>query len=205
MYKCDLCHDRLRKDQVPACVEACEKRLGNRTPLRFGDRDKIGKMAHERAKEIDGFIYGEKENGGTGTLYVSKVPFEKIGSRLAAAKSSLSWGRWKIPFVRPTGGPRDSSSVRLWGPWVRSDLPFMTGNRPPGLRRTFDPGSIRRTPSSRTQRIAKKRRRASNGGENYQGKVCRTSPWSDRTPGALASCRFGICIDLQRIRRTSHV
>jgi formate dehydrogenase iron-sulfur subunit len=98
MYKCDLCHDRLKKGQVPACVEACEKRLGNRRPLFFGDRDEIVKMAHERAKEITGFIYGEKENGGTATLYVSKVSFEKIDSRLAEAKSKLVLGKVENPL-----------------------------------------------------------------------------------------------------------
>ena len=90
MYKCDLCHDRIKKGQAPACVEACEKRLGAKKPLFFGRRDVILKMAHERAKEINGFIYGEKENGGTATIYVSKTPFEKIDSKLKEAKSNLT-------------------------------------------------------------------------------------------------------------------
>jgi Fe-S-cluster-containing dehydrogenase component len=98
MYKCDLCHDRIRKGQVPACVEACEKRLGAKKPLSFGRREEILKMAHERAKEIDGFIYGEKENGGTATIYVSKVPFEKIDSKLKETKSSLLMGKVLNPL-----------------------------------------------------------------------------------------------------------
>jgi Fe-S-cluster-containing dehydrogenase component len=93
MYKCDLCHDRLKKGMISACVEACEKRLGNRKPLLFGKREEIRKMAHARAKEINGYIYGEQENGGTSTLYVSKVPFEKIHARLQESKSSLLMGR----------------------------------------------------------------------------------------------------------------
>jgi len=98
MYKCDLCHDRLKKDQIPACVEACEKRLGNKKPLFFGERNEIVRIAHERAKEINGFIYGEKENGGTGTIYVSKVSFEKIDSRLVEAKSKLLLGKAENPL-----------------------------------------------------------------------------------------------------------
>jgi len=33
MYKCDLCRARIKNGQIPACVEACEKRLGNKKPL----------------------------------------------------------------------------------------------------------------------------------------------------------------------------
>jgi formate dehydrogenase iron-sulfur subunit len=34
--------------------------------------------AHKRAREMKGYIYGEKENGGTNTIYVSPVPFEEL-------------------------------------------------------------------------------------------------------------------------------
>jgi len=99
MYKCDLCHDRIKDGQIPACVEACEKRLGTKRPLFFGKRTEILKMAHERSKEIKGFIYGEEENGGTATLYISKVPFEKIDSRLRENKASLPMGEVKNPLA----------------------------------------------------------------------------------------------------------
>jgi len=98
MYKCDLCHDRIKNGQIPACVEACEKRLGAKKPLYFGGREAILKMAHKRANEINGFIYGEEENGGTATLYVSKIPFERIDSRLKEAKSNLLMGKVLNPL-----------------------------------------------------------------------------------------------------------
>jgi hypothetical protein len=60
-------------------------------------------MARDRAREINGFIYGEKENGGTGTLYVSRVPFEKIDATLREAKSTLSMGRVENPLRNVNG------------------------------------------------------------------------------------------------------
>ena len=60
-------------------------------------------MARDRAREINGFIYGEKENGGTGTLYVSRVPFEKIDAKLREAKSTFSMARVENPLRNVNG------------------------------------------------------------------------------------------------------
>ena len=38
--------------------------------------------AHAIAKEINGYIYGEKENGGTNTIYVSPVPFDQLNAAI---------------------------------------------------------------------------------------------------------------------------
>ena len=46
----------------------------------------IIKKAHELAKEINGYIYGEKENGGTNTIYVSPVPFEELNKAIEKGK-----------------------------------------------------------------------------------------------------------------------
>lgn len=77
MYKCDLCYDLVRQGKVPACVEACPKGA-----LSFGSKEEMRAAAHGRAAEINGYIYGEKENGGTSTFYVSPVPFQKIHQAL---------------------------------------------------------------------------------------------------------------------------
>ncbi len=98
MYKCDFCHERIENGNIPACVEACERRLGARRPLFFGKREDILRMAHKRAEEIKGFIYGEKENGGTATIYISKIPFDKIDLKLREMKANLSMGKVKNPL-----------------------------------------------------------------------------------------------------------
>jgi formate dehydrogenase iron-sulfur subunit len=63
---------------VPACVKACPA-----DALSFGNRDAILLEARKRiASKPDKYvdhIYGEKEAGGTSVLYLSSVPFEKLG------------------------------------------------------------------------------------------------------------------------------
>lgn len=77
MYKCDLCNERLKEGKLPGCVEACPTGA-----MIIGPRQKIEKIAEERAHAMNGFIYGKKENGGTSTLYVSPVSFEKINQTI---------------------------------------------------------------------------------------------------------------------------
>ena len=69
MYKCDRCYDRIAAGEQPACIDACPE--GAQT---IGPRDQIIESAHRLAKETNGYIYGETENGGTNTIYVSPVP-----------------------------------------------------------------------------------------------------------------------------------
>jgi Fe-S-cluster-containing dehydrogenase component len=73
MFKCDLCNERLKEGASPACVEACPKKA-----LLIGPRQAIEKIADDRVRAMGGYLYGREENGGTSTLYVSPVSFEKI-------------------------------------------------------------------------------------------------------------------------------
>jgi formate dehydrogenase iron-sulfur subunit len=64
--------------QTPACVKACPA-----DALNYGTREDMLKEANRRiAARPDKYvnhIYGEKEAGGTSVLYLSSVPFEKLG------------------------------------------------------------------------------------------------------------------------------
>ena len=85
MYKCDLCYSRVKSGQTPACVEACP-----RNAIVFGEKEKMRALAYKRAAETNGYVYGDKENGGTSTFYVSPVPFEKIDAELMKQKAAQS-------------------------------------------------------------------------------------------------------------------
>jgi formate dehydrogenase iron-sulfur subunit len=63
---------------TPACVKACPA-----DALRYGTREEMLELAHKRIsdrpdKYVD-HVYGEKELGGTSVVYLSAVPFEKLG------------------------------------------------------------------------------------------------------------------------------
>jgi len=81
MYKCDRCYDRVAEGELPACIEACPEDVQT-----IGPRDEIINKAHALAKEIGGYIYGETENGGTNTIYVSPVPFEELNKSIEKGK-----------------------------------------------------------------------------------------------------------------------
>jgi len=80
IVKCELCKDRLAKGKQPACTEVCPAKA-----VIFGKYDELLKEAHDRIqenpKQYFPKVYGEEELGGTQVLYLSHVPFEKLGFR----------------------------------------------------------------------------------------------------------------------------
>jgi len=77
--KCTLCYERIIKNgEIPACVKICPTQA-----LTFGKRSELMKLAREKIRSEPGkyidHIYGEHEVGGTCWLYISEVPFEKLG------------------------------------------------------------------------------------------------------------------------------
>jgi formate dehydrogenase iron-sulfur subunit len=73
MVKCDLCSDLLKEGKTPVCIEACPQKA-----MTIGPRKEIYAKAEELTKKIGGYLYGKSENGGTSTLYVSPVPFDRL-------------------------------------------------------------------------------------------------------------------------------
>jgi formate dehydrogenase iron-sulfur subunit len=85
---------------VPACVKACPA-----DALIFGKREEILQEARNRIsdqpeKYVD-HIYGEKEAGGTTVLYLSSVPFAKLGFPDVGNKAYPGFSRLAIHAVPP--------------------------------------------------------------------------------------------------------
>jgi formate dehydrogenase iron-sulfur subunit len=85
--KCDFCAERLAAGQQPACTEACPV-----AAAQFGDREELLAEAHRRIREKENgvqYIYGEQEAGGTSVLFLSDIPFEKLGFITTVSKDPL--------------------------------------------------------------------------------------------------------------------
>jgi formate dehydrogenase beta subunit len=78
MVKCELCSDRIAAGKTPACAEVCP-----RGAVIYGKREDLLREAKDRlARSPDRYvpkIFGEHDGGGTQVLYLSHVPFEKLG------------------------------------------------------------------------------------------------------------------------------
>lgn len=96
MYKCDGCADLQAVGEKPACQSACPK-----DAIVFGSFEEIKKIAKAKAKEVGGYLYGLDEGGGTGTVYLSKVPFEKINSAILKDKKDKGDKRPGRPHMSP--------------------------------------------------------------------------------------------------------
>jgi formate dehydrogenase iron-sulfur subunit len=101
IVKCDLCVDRLDEGQKPACEATCPTQA-----IQFGLREEMLSLAHATIKNqpdryID-HVYGEKENGGTCTFYISPVPFEELGFPKAEIGESPAHNNRLVTHGTPT-------------------------------------------------------------------------------------------------------
>jgi Fe-S-cluster-containing dehydrogenase component len=78
IVKCELCRDRLAVGKEPACTEVCPRHAviyGKRTDLMLEAKRRIAAEPDKYVQKV----YGETEGGGTQCLYISHVPFDKLG------------------------------------------------------------------------------------------------------------------------------
>ena len=87
IQKCSMCWDRVKAGGQPACVENCPAEA-----LSFGPRSELIEEARRRIyADPDNYvheIYGEREAGGTGVLYLAAVPFAQLGFKTNLQDSS---------------------------------------------------------------------------------------------------------------------
>lgn len=93
MYKCDFCFDLITDNKEPACVSACPQNA-----IIFGLKSDMLKYAQDWSKKNNGYIYGDIQNGGTSTFYLSPVPFSAINDALKEQEIDGKPGR---PTMEP--------------------------------------------------------------------------------------------------------
>ncbi len=89
-YKCTMCSDRLGQGKNPFCVQNCPV-----SALEFGLQEEIAAKAKQRAAEVGGYLYGEREAAGTQVLFILKDKTEAYGVR---AVGPQKYPRHNIPF-----------------------------------------------------------------------------------------------------------
>ena len=123
--KCTGCVDRITQGLEPACVTTCQPNA-----LKFGDRDEMLALAHERVEKLhergfaDASVYGEDQVGGSHTIHVLKygldaymlpanpqtsatVGLTQIMKPVTAAVSGLTVAGLAAMFVLGIGYKRD--------------------------------------------------------------------------------------------------
>jgi len=95
VQKCRMCYERVAAGGQTACSEACPTGA-----TMFGDRDELIEEARKTIDENPGeyvdYIYGLKEAGGTSVLFISKVPFEKLGFPMNVPKEPIPDLSWRV-------------------------------------------------------------------------------------------------------------
>jgi Fe-S-cluster-containing dehydrogenase component len=95
IVKCELCRHLLAQGRIPACCDVCPRQA-----VIYGKRAELLAEAKRRIAAQPGryvpHVYGETEAGGTQVLYLSHVPFEKLG----------------LPAYGPEGVPQTAYTIQ---------------------------------------------------------------------------------------------
>ncbi len=93
VQKCSFCSERIDDGMLPSCIKTCPTET-----MYFDDYDKVVAEAKRRVASDSGkyvnHIYGLNEAGGTNWIYISDIPFEKLGFKSkipAIALPDLTW------------------------------------------------------------------------------------------------------------------
>jgi len=115
VQKCIFCFERrVKEGRQPACTEVCPAKA-----TVFGDRDELVTEARSRVesepKRYLKHIYGLEEAGGTSVIYLSSLPFQRLGFPMALDREPYPRRTWqvlsKLPSVVMFGG------VLMFGVW----------------------------------------------------------------------------------------
>lgn len=92
IVKCELCNHRLADGKEPACTEVCP--VG---AVKFGTRANLLAEAKQRIEANPGKyyqdrVYGEGDLGGTQVLYLSHMPFDRLGLPDVGTESRAHYG-----------------------------------------------------------------------------------------------------------------
>jgi formate dehydrogenase iron-sulfur subunit len=112
--KCTLCYDRIAADVPPICSLTCPTGA-----TKSGDRESLLAEAKRRLKARPETyipkIYGNEEAGGSAVLYLSDVPFEKLGLRSDLGVMPLPAYTWQ--WLKKVPGIAVGTTVALAGLW----------------------------------------------------------------------------------------
>jgi Fe-S-cluster-containing dehydrogenase component len=93
IVKCEFCYHLISKESPqPACTRSCPTGA-----VIFGTREKLlseakSRLAADPDKYAEKRVYGEFEAGGTQVLYLSHVPFKKLGLPVLGKESIAHYG-----------------------------------------------------------------------------------------------------------------
>lgn len=126
IVKCDFCEARLEAGFTePACAATCPT-----DAILFGEREEMLKLAHEKIeKEPERYInhvFGEHENGGTCTFYISPVPYEQLDMPVTEQTESPAHINREVTEI---GTPVIATAVALGMTGIYLALKPRKGNR----------------------------------------------------------------------------